>query len=347
MGIPTIKDRVVQTAVKVVLEPIFEADFEDFSYGFRAGRSCHQALQSVWKWLNFGYTEVIDADIRKFFDTIPHDKLLRTVAKRVSDGQILRLIRQWLKAPIEEDGTLHSSTMGTPQGGVISPLLANIYLHHLDRFWVRKGYTRHAKLVRYADDFVVLCEQNAEHYLKEIRRLLENVGLMLNETKTQIVDATRHGFDFLGFHLRRIWAYRPKRKCFGRVTGVGVSRKVLKKARKEINTLVGQGGRKSPIPMAELVERVNRWLRHWLPYYCYANRRKDVEYIYLKVILERLVRAEVARRSKRRRRRGTWKSMNPKRWTHLYGLMEVLPVYYRMRKRLYATLFEHPRNAST
>jgi group II intron reverse transcriptase/maturase len=152
LGIPTIKDRVVQTAVKLILEPIFEADFKDFSYGFREGKSSHQALQAVWKWMNFGHIEVIDADIQGFFDNIPHDKLLHSVARRVSDGKMFRLIKLFLKAPIQEGESQHKPKKGTPQGGVISPLLANIYLNHLDQFWTKKGYIKYAKLVRYADD---------------------------------------------------------------------------------------------------------------------------------------------------------------------------------------------------
>ncbi len=152
LGIPTIKDRIVQTAVKLVLEPVFESDFQEFSYGFRPNRSGHQALQAVRKWMNIGHHQVVDADISKYFDTIPHDKLLRSVAKRVSDGRILRLIKLWLKTPINENGKMIPGLKGTPQGGVISPLLANIYLNHLDRFWVKKGYIRHARIVRYADD---------------------------------------------------------------------------------------------------------------------------------------------------------------------------------------------------
>lgn len=342
LGIPTIKDRIVQTAVKLILEPIFEADFHNFSYGFREGKNCHQAMQAVWKWLNFGYSQVIDADISRFFDTIPHDKLMRTVAKRISDGKVLRLIRLWLKAPIQDAGKLHKSIMGTPQGGVISPLLANIYLNHLDQFWVRKGYDKEAKLIRYCDDFVVICKRNVGFYLREIHRLLENLGLTLSETKTRVVNPTRQGFNFLGFHVRRVWAYRPRLKRFGWVTGVGLSRKVLEKARTQINEIVGKEGRKSPVPMGKLVNGVNKWLRHWLPYYSYANCKKDFEYVYLKVILERLVRAEVARRSQRKQQTRKWKSMNPKLWQQNYGLMDVLGEYYRIRKRLYAALFEHP-----
>jgi len=345
LGIPTIKDRVVQTAVKWVLEPIFETDFQEYSYGFRPKRSCHQALQAVWKWMNFAYTQVIDADICKYFDSIPHDKLLRSVAMRIQDGKILRLLKLWLKTPISEDGKLVKSKKGTPQGGVISPLLANIYLNHLDRFWMRKGYCRQAKLVRYADDFVILCKDQPEYYLSEARRLLGNLELELSERKTRIVDACKEGFDFLGFHIKRVWAYRPKRKCFGWVTGVRLSRKVLKKARMKVNEIIGKGGRKSPVPLQELVSRINQWLQHWLPYYSYANRRQDIRHIYHKIIVERLARAYIARTNGLKQQGGKWKSWNPKYWEDKYGLIDVSVAYYQRRKQLYAALFEHPINA--
>jgi RNA-directed DNA polymerase len=345
LGIPTIRDRVVQTAAKLILEPIFEADFKDFSYGFREGKSSHQAIQAVWKWMNFGYTEVIDADIQGFFDNIPHNKLLQSVARRVSDGKMMRLIKLFLKAPIREDDNERKPKKGTPQGGVISPLLANIYLNHLDKFWEKKGYVKYAKLVRYADDFVVLCEKNTKFYLREVRRLLENLDLKLNEKKTQVVDTCQQGFDFLGFTLKRAWAFRPKHNSFGWVTGVGISRKALKKARKRVNEIVGQGGRKSPVPMIDLVERLNKWLNHWLPYYCYANRKADFMNLYLNIVLARLVRAEVARKSGSKRPSRKWKSMNPKIWEKNYGLIDVVANYYQRRKLLYASLFEHPINA--
>ncbi len=346
LGIPTIKDRIVQMAAKLILEPIFEADFKEYSYGFRKGKNCHQALQSVWKWMNFGYTDAIDADISKFFDSIPHDKLLCSVALRVSDGKMLRLIKLFLKAPIQEGDRLDKSKKGTPQGGVISPLLANIYLNHLDQFWEKKGYTKNAKLVRYADDFVILCERNAGFYLKEVKRLLENLGLDLNETKTRVVNTFDQSFDFLGFRIRRVWGFRPKYKDFGWVTGVGISMKVLKKARKRVNEIVGQGGRKSPVPMGKLVAEVNKWLNHWLPYYCYANRKQDFRYLYLQIVLGRLVRAEVARRPGNKRRSRKWKNLNPKLWENRYDLINVVNAYYQRRKQLYVSLFEHPTNAS-
>jgi RNA-directed DNA polymerase len=345
LGIPTIRDRIVQTAAKLVLEPIFEADFQGFSYGFRPKRSCHQAMQAVWKWMNYGHTKVIDADICKYFDNIPHDKLLRSVAMRIKDGRVLRLIKQWLKTPASEDGKLVKSRRGTPQGGVISPLLANIYLNHLDRFWVKKGHHRQAKLIRYADDFVILCKERPEFYLSEARRLLENLELELNERKTRIVEACREGFDFLGFHIKRVWAFRPKRKGFGWVTGVRLSWEVLKKARMAINEIVGKGGRKSPVPLQELVNRINRWLKHWLPYYSYANRRQDIRHIYHKIIVERLARAYIARTSGLKQQGGKWKSWNPIYWEAKYRLIDMLAAYYQMRKQLYAALHEHPINA--
>jgi hypothetical protein len=196
-----------------------------------------------------------------------------------------------------------------------------------------------------ATHLVVLCEKNTKFYLREARRLLENLGLELNEKKTHIVDTGQQGFDFLGFTLRRVWAYRPEHNSFGWVTGVGISRKALKKARKTVNEIVGQGGRKSPVPMANLVEGLNKWLNHWLPYYCYANRKEDFKYIYSKIILERLVRAEVARRSGNKRQTRKWKSMNPEIWEERYGLIDVIKTYYQRRKHLYASLFEHPINA--
>ena len=345
LGIPTIKDRVVQTAAKLILEPIFEADFKEYSYGFREGKSSHQALQAIWKWLNFGHTEVLDADVRKFFDTIPHDKLLRTIARRVSDGKMLRLIKLFLKAPIQDGNRLHKSKQGTPQGGVISPLLANIYLHHLDEFWEKKGYQKYAKLVRYADDWVICCISNVTSYLKEAKRLMENIGLKLSIEKTKIVNAKEEGFNFLGFQFRRVWAYRPKYDDYGWVTGVGISEKVLKKARKTVNEIIGQGGRKSPVPMQDLVDRVNEWIVHWLPYYCYANRKEDFKKVYHNIVLRRLTLAEVAKRTGNKRRSRKWKSWNPKYWEKRYGLIDMVEQYYIKRKQLYAQLFEHPRNA--
>ena len=208
LGIPTLRDRVAQMAVKLIIEPVFEADFCAHSYGFRPRKSAHDAVDDIANTLWAGYTQVIDADLSKYFDSIPHSKLLAVVAERVVDGGILHLIKMWLKAPVigEDDngvkknvGGGKANRKGTPQGGVISPLLANCYLHILDRIWQRrhmKGRLQ-AHLVRYADDFVVMCRKDVEEPLQVVRHVLDRLGLSLNEAKTHIVDTTQASFNFL------------------------------------------------------------------------------------------------------------------------------------------------------
>ncbi|MBI3899915.1 MAG: group II intron reverse transcriptase/maturase, partial [Gammaproteobacteria bacterium] len=186
LGIPTIRDRVAQMAVKLVIEPIFEADFIDISYGFRPRKSAHDAIEDISYALNCGYAEVIDADVSKYFDTIPHAKLMAVVAERIVDSAILHIIQMWLKAPVievDKDGTKRNigggktNTKGTPQGGVISPLLANLYLHLLDRIWHKKQLQSKlgARLVRYADDFVVLCRKGTEQSMAVVCRVFERL----------------------------------------------------------------------------------------------------------------------------------------------------------------------------
>ena len=209
LGIPTLRDRVVQMAVKLVIEPIFEADFCPHSYGFRPNRSAHDAVDDIATTLRAGYTQVIDADLSKYFDRIPHAKLMAVMAERLVDGGILHLMQQWLKAPVigEDNGVKKivgggkANRRGTPQGGVISPLLANCYLHLLDRIWQRHHLQHRLKahIVRYADDFVVLCKGEVDEPLKVVKRIMEHLELDLNETKTHSVDATEGSFDFLGF----------------------------------------------------------------------------------------------------------------------------------------------------
>jgi RNA-directed DNA polymerase len=185
VGIPTIKDRVVQTAVKLVLEPIFEADFTENAYGYRPQRSAVQAVKAVHQTLKAGFCQVVDADLSKYFDTIPHAELMRSVSRRVSDGSILHLVKMWLKAPVEENndkGTRTqrgSSNRGTPQGGVLSPLLANIYMRRFLKAWQQRGLDRQfaSRIVNYADDFVILCRRDAAQALDEARRLLQRIGL--------------------------------------------------------------------------------------------------------------------------------------------------------------------------
>jgi group II intron reverse transcriptase/maturase len=207
LGIPTVKDRVVQMAVYLVLMPIFEADFHPRSFGYRPGRGAQQAVEEVREALRIGQTEVVDADLSQYFDMIPHRKLMRLVARRVSDGMILKLIKAWLRAPILEVGDgggrrMKANTCGTPQGGVISPLLANIYLHPLDE-GVNEQCQQKPRMIRYADDLVILCRPGEGDKMKErLARWLRSRGLTLNEKKTRVLQSRESGFEFLGFSFR-------------------------------------------------------------------------------------------------------------------------------------------------
>lgn len=272
LGIPTIKDRIVQMAVKVVIEPIFEADFQDSSYGFRPKKSAHQAVDDVSAQLRRGKTQVIDADISKYFDTIDHEKLLKLVAKRIVDKNILRLIKLWLKAPVveeDEDGTRRykGNDKGTPQGGVISPLLANIYLNVLDTMWkVKKVQERlGARLVRYADDCVVLARGNTERVSRGIESVLADLSLTLNRDKTKVVDANHERFDFLGFAITVVKNPRTGRKFPLREP----SEKAMKHIRAEIKALTCK--RNHALPAEVVIEKLNQKVRGWVGYFYYGN----------------------------------------------------------------------------
>ena len=265
LGIPTIRDRVAQMAVKLIIEPIFEADFCENSYGFRPKRSAHDALDDIANTLWAGYTQVIDADLSKYFDSIPHDKLMAVVAERIVDGGMLALIKQWLKAPVigeDETGVKKivgggkANRKGTPQGGVISPLLANCYLHILDRIWQRrhlKGKLQ-AHLVRYADDFVILCRKDVEEPLKVAKHVLERLGLTLNEAKTHIVDATQASFNFLGFTLQMSRGARTGKPY----PNVRPADKSLKKIKAKLTELTGRN--RTSIPLGDVVGSMNQSL---------------------------------------------------------------------------------------
>ena len=265
LGIPIIKDRVVQAATKIVIEPIFEADFENCSYGFRPKRDAHQAHEAIAKYVNYGCTQVIDADLRKYFDSIPQDRLMKVIERRISDVNVLRLIRWWLKAGVVEDGKVTPNEKGTPQGGVISPLLANIYLNEVDREWTRRGYNSiryEAHMVRYADDMVILCRKNAERYYEEFKREIEKLGLEVNEEKTKIVDA-RKGFDFLGMSF----AYRKNPK--GRMNCYKwPSHKAVSEIKVKIREAIGRRGNWR---LEEAIQRVNPMIRGWGNYFRYGN----------------------------------------------------------------------------
>ena len=275
LGIPTIRDRVVQMALKLVIEPIFEADFCEHSYGFRPQKSAHQAIDAIADGMWQGQTQVIDADLSKYFDSIPHSKLLATVAERIADGAVLALIKQWLKAPVigeSENGKTacvgggKSNRRGTPQGGVISPLLSNLYLHLLDRIWQRHELARklQAKLVRYADDFIVLCRKDVVTPLATIRSILEKLELNLNESKTKIVDANKEEFYFLGFALKVKVSSKGKR-----YPHVNPKEQAVEKVKNRINEITARNQTWRPIQ--EVVRELNQVLRGWSGYFHYRN----------------------------------------------------------------------------
>ena len=254
IGKPVIRDKIVQTALKQVLEPIFEQEFCEHSYGFRPERGAKDALRRVDRLLKSGYTWVVDADVKSYFDTIPHDRLMACIEERVADGSVLELIRSFLKQGVLEDLRYWTPTEGTPQGAVLSPLLANIYLHPLDRLMEEAGY----EMVRYADDFVVLCrtEEEARKALEEIRRWMEEAGLSLHPEKTRIVDATeRGGFDFLGYHFER--GMRWPRKSS------------LKKFKDAIRC---KTKRTNGYKLEEIIRSVNATTRGWFEYFKHSHR---------------------------------------------------------------------------
>jgi RNA-directed DNA polymerase len=301
LGIPCVRDRVVQTAALLILEPIFEADFEDCSYGFRPGRSAHQALAAIQEHLKSGRKEVYDADLGGYFDSIPHDKLLAAVRMRVVDRSVLRLIRMWLEAPVvdhREGGPPRRSRKGTPQGGVISPLLANIYLHWFDKvFHSRKGPATwaSARLVRYADDFVVLARYQGEQLASWIEGTLEEwMGLEINRSKTRIVDLKRTGeaLDFLGYSFR----YDLDLKGRGhRYLNVFPSKKALAKGRQRLREMTSF--HQCYMPIADMMAGINRHLAGWSNYFSFGYPRQAMRHVNY-FVYKRLVR-HLRRRSQR------------------------------------------------
>jgi RNA-directed DNA polymerase len=211
LGIPGVKDRVAQAAVRIVIEPLFEASFRPGSYGFRPKRGARQAIYDIRKWVTYGYDKVIDLDLKSYFDTIDHDLLMKLVQRRVRDTRVLRLIRRWLRAGVMLEGTVTDTVIGAPQGAVISPLLSNIYLHPLDLYWEQE--VRDTKMVRYADDLVVLCRwRPAETYMPKLQAMLARLRVTVNEDKTRIVSAGE-GFDFLGVHFLKQQTPRGRQFC--------------------------------------------------------------------------------------------------------------------------------------
>jgi RNA-directed DNA polymerase len=275
LGIPTIRDRVVQTVAKLLLEPIFEADFDPNAFGYRPKRSARDAIQKVHQLLQAGNTDVVDADLSKYFDTIPHRELIQCVARRIVDRDMLHLIKMWLKVPVEERDENgkprmsggENSTCGTPQGGVISPLLANLYMNRFLKYWriTGRGEVLQAQIVTYADDFVILSRRCATEALNWTRSVMPRIGLTLNEAKTSIKQARREQFDFLGY------TFGPHRRRWGGwvCMGASPSKKSVARLRQKVGDLLVPG---NVSPWPEVRARLNAVLRGWSNYFSFGDR---------------------------------------------------------------------------
>jgi RNA-directed DNA polymerase len=297
--VPTVRDRVVQAALRHVIEPIFEATFAPSSFGFRPGRGCKDALREVVRRLDAGHLYIVDVDIRKYFDSIPHEALMARVEERIADGRVLALLRQFLVQGVLEQGQYTESVAGTPQGGVISPLLANVYLNPLDHLLVAQGYAA----VRYADDMVILCQTRAaaEAALELLRRWLTAAGLELHPEKTRIVDLTQAGafFDFLGYRFKRT---EQRILRFPRPKSVA-------KLRDAVRPLTRRNNGRS---LTETIGRLNPVLRGWFLYFQHscANVFRPLDG-WVRMRLRSILR-------KRQRRQGRGRGLDHRRWPNAF-----------------------------
>ena len=280
LGIPTIRDRIVQQACKIVIEPIFEANFLDSSYGFRPKRDAKQATKKVKKELYKNWY-VVDADIQGYFDSINHEILLGLLKRRISDRRVIKLCRQWLQAGVIENGKYYPTEKGSPQGGVISPLLANIYLHVLDSYW--ENHKELGVIVRYADDAVIVCRtrKDAELAFEHLKRMMTKLKLTLNPQKTKIVDMNKESFDFLGFRYQKF----GKTKCGRKLPYMMPSKKAMKKVKDAIRIITC---RKSAYEgLEQKVEKLNPLIRGWRNYFQHGNSTKRFkqldEYVWMKL----------------------------------------------------------------
>lgn len=313
LGIPSVRDRVVQTALLHVLEPIFDITFAEHSYGFRRGRGCHHALERIEALLNEGYVHVVDADLKSYFDTIPKDRLMSRVRERVSDSRVLRLVEQFLEQGVMDGLSEWTPTTGTPQGAVISPLLANLYLNPLDHLLAEAGIA----MVRYADDFVILCRsrEEADQALAKVKSWVEENGLTLHPTKTKIVDARTEGFDFLGYTFRG--DLRLPRK------------KSLDKMKDNIRAKTGRSNGHS---LQWIVGSLNKTLQGWFGYFrhSHGNVFTDLDG-YIRGRLRSILR-------KRAGRRGRGRGMDHQRWPNDYFADHGLYRLYKAHGRLHQSL---------
>jgi RNA-directed DNA polymerase len=314
LGIPVVRDRVAQTALRNVVEPIFEKDFAEHSYGFRPGRGCKDALRRVDHLLKAGATWVVDADLRSYFDTIPHEKLMERVGEKISDRRVLGLIEAYLRAEVMDGMERWTPERGSPQGAVISPLLSNIYLNPLDHLMAADGY----EMVRYADDSVILCrsEDEAKSALRAMQTWVEESGLSLHPEKTRIVDATAPGgFDFLGYHFEKD-RKTPRRKSM----------------RKLKDAIRAKTRRTNGTSLEKIISEVNQSLKGWFEYFKHSHRWtfEPID----KWVKQRL-RSILRRRTGRRGRSHGWETM---RWSTSYfrtrGLVSLVELHAKARQSL-------------
>ena len=328
LGIPAVRDRICQQALAQRLAPIFESDFDDSSYGYRPGRSPHDAMRKIWREVQAGRVWIVDADLKDFFGSVDHTRLMQLVTRRIADGRVLKLIEQMLQAPVLEGGRVTPTTRGTPQGGVVSPLLANVLLTPFDREMRARGY----QLTRYADDWVVTCtsREEAERVLAMARGILETLGVILHPEKTRIVHV-RHGFEFLGYVVRQgkkplqLPGHRIKSGARQGALYAQPSEKARRKFKEKIRVLTR---RRAPVSTAQLIRDINPVIRGWGTYFRRAHVRKLFNQ------LDRWIERRIWSHRYRRWRNHGWRQYPTRRLRGelgLQGLVAMIPSIERTR----------------